>query len=75
MGNSLSSLEISKTKKVIEFIKHFLGLCGENHISLLNFSPFLFGILIYISYIRYKIKITFLKYLTWIKSKLWKTKN
>ena len=50
---------------MIEFIKHFLGLCGENHISLLNFSPFLVGVAGYFSYIKFAIK---------NKLKLW-TKN
>jgi hypothetical protein len=66
LGSNLSSLEIRKTKKMIEVVKHSLGLCGENHISLLNISSFLVGIIGYFSYIKFEIK---------NKLKLWKNKK
>jgi len=41
---------------MIEVVKHSLGLCGENHLHLLNISPILIGFIGYISYIKLKIK-------------------
>lgn len=49
---------------MFEIIKHSLGLCGDNHISLLNCSPFIAGGIGYLTYIKSKLKL-----------KLWKTKN
>jgi hypothetical protein len=42
---------------MIEIIKHSLGLCGEGHISLLNYSPFIFGGVGYFTYIKSKLKL------------------
>jgi len=50
---------------MIEVIKHSLGMCGENHPHLLNFSAIMFGVAGYFSYIKYKFKSIF----------LWKNKN
>ena len=50
---------------MIEIVKPSLGLCGENHLHLLNISPILIGFVGYISYIKFAIK---------NKLKLW-TKN
>jgi hypothetical protein len=39
-----------------EVVKHLLGICGDNHPSLLNASPFIIGVIYYFSLIKYKIK-------------------